>query len=113
MPRTPPRPCRFPGCPGLCETGVYCPAHAQYYATDRVRGGAAVRGYDRRWREARARYLRLHPLCAECLRAHKAEPATVVDHIVPHRGDPKLFWDERNWQPLCKPCHDRKTGRGR
>jgi 5-methylcytosine-specific restriction protein A len=19
--------------------------------------------------------------------------ATVVDHIVPHRGDPKLFWD--------------------
>lgn len=32
--------------------------------------------------------------------------ATVVDHIVPHRGDPVLFWDERNWQPLCKRCHD-------
>ena len=36
--------------------------------------------------------------------------ATVVDHIIPHRGDRILFWDQNNWQPLCKPCHDRKTG---
>ena len=36
---------------------------------------------------------------------------TVVDHIVPHRGDQKLFWDKSNWQPLCKACHDRKTWR--
>ena len=35
--------------------------------------------------------------------------ATVVDHIVPHRGDPKLFWDTDNWQALCKQCHDHKT----
>ena len=35
--------------------------------------------------------------------------ATVVDHIIPHKGDQKLFWDTRNWQPLCKPCHDKKT----
>jgi 5-methylcytosine-specific restriction protein A len=20
-----------------------------------------------------------------------------------------LFWDEGNWQPLCKSCHDHKT----
>ncbi|WP_400245601.1 HNH endonuclease [Niallia sp. JL1B1071] len=39
----------------------------------------------------------------------KLEKATVVDHIVPHRGDQDLFWDETNWQPLCKSCHDRKT----
>lgn len=32
--------------------------------------------------------------------------ATVVDHIVPHGGDLKLFWDVKNWQPLCKKCHD-------
>ena len=25
------------------------------------------------------------------------------------RGDPKIFWDRSNWQPLCKKCHDRKT----
>ena len=32
--------------------------------------------------------------------------ATVVDHIIPHRGDKTLFWDETNWQSLCKTCHD-------
>jgi 5-methylcytosine-specific restriction protein A len=36
-------------------------------------------------------------------------PATVVDHIVPHRGNQKLFWDRKNWQSLCKTHHDRKT----
>ena len=35
--------------------------------------------------------------------------ATVVDHIIPHRGDQKLFWDQNNWQALCKSCHDKKT----
>ena len=28
--------------------------------------------------------------------------ASVVDHVVPHKDDPVLFWDEANWQPLCK-----------
>lgn len=37
-------------------------------------------------------------------------PATVVDHIVPHRGDYYLMWSDNNWQALCKSCHDRKTG---
>ena len=36
-------------------------------------------------------------------------PATVVDHIIPHKGDMDIFWDEDNWQPLCKRCHDQKT----
>jgi len=30
----------------------------------------------------------------------------VADHRRPHRGDERLFWDERNLQCLCKPCHD-------
>jgi hypothetical protein len=21
-----------------------------------------------------------------------------LDHIIPHKGDPVLFWDEKNWQ---------------
>ena len=58
------------------------------------------------------RFLRRNPLCVECLKRGRIAPATVVDHIVPHRGDEKLFWDERNWQALCKACHDRKTGSG-
>ena len=44
MPKTPKRPCRYPGCPHLCEKGIYCEEHSDYSA-DRLRGGAAARGY--------------------------------------------------------------------
>ncbi|MEG0126599.1 MAG: HNH endonuclease signature motif containing protein [Clostridia bacterium] len=111
MPRSPKRPCRYLGCPNLCDSGVYCKDHLDHSA-DRLRGGANERGYDSRWRKARTLYLRKHPLCAECRRNGVLTPATVVDHIVPHRGDERLFWDEANWQPLCKTCHDQKTGKG-
>ncbi len=77
-----------------------------------MRGGADARGYDARWRRMRKAFLQRHPLCVECMKEGKVTPATVVDHIVPHRGDPRLFWDVKNWQPLCKGCHDRKTGSG-
>ena len=39
----------------------------------------------------------------------KITEATVVDHIIPHRGDMKLFWDKSNWQPLCEHHHNVKT----
>lgn len=77
-----------------------------------MRGGADARGYDARWRKARALFLQKHPLCVFCQAEGKLVPATVVDHAIPHRGDPRLFWDEKNWQPLCKDCHDQKTGKG-
>jgi 5-methylcytosine-specific restriction enzyme A len=32
--------------------------------------------------------------------------ATVVDHIRPHKGDPRLFWNSTNLQSLCKKHHD-------
>lgn len=38
--------------------------------------------------------------------------AEVVDHIIPHRGDMKLFWDPNNWQGLTKADHDCKTALG-
>ena len=112
MPKHPKRPCRYPGCPNLCESGTYCPEHSAE-SPDRLRGSAAERGYDAKWRRARKLFLQRHPLCANCLSQGVLTPATVVDHIVPHRGDHRLFWDEQNWQPLCKSCHDRKTGSGR
>ncbi|QMV26846.1 hypothetical protein GRI33_07920 [Brucella sp. BO3] len=58
------------------------------------------------WRKARKEYLTLHPYCAMC-----GKPATVVDHITPHRGNQQLFWWRGNWQALCKPCHDRHKQR--
>lgn len=66
---------------------------------------AADRGYDHRWRKARAGFLRDNPLCVYCLREGRVEVATVVDHITAHRGDMRLFWDEANWQALCTSCH--------
>ena len=107
MPRKPQRPCRHPGCPNLSD-GVYCAAHKSQY----MRENAAQRGYGSRWKVARKHFLDRHPLCVECLKNGKMTPATVVDHIVPHRGDPRLFWDNANWQALCKSCHDHKTGTG-
>lgn len=79
---------------------------------DRARGTAAQRGYDSKWRNARLGFLRKHPLCVHCHAEGKVGVATEVDHIVPHRGDKKLFWDRKNWQGLCKPHHSRKTGQG-
>lgn len=73
---------------------------------DKWRGSAASRGYGSRWQKARATYLTNHPLCVCHLANGRVEPATVVDHVVPHQGDQKLFWDTGNWQPLCQPCHD-------
>lgn len=70
---------------------------------------AARRGYDRDWQAARLGFLADHPCCRRCGERGRVAEATVVDHVVPHRGDPVLFWDRANWQPLCKPCHDRKT----
>ena len=111
MPKAPKRPCRYPGCPNLCDKGVYCSQHMRF-SSDRMRGGAKARGYDSRWRKARAAFLQRNPLCNECIKHGRLTPATVVDHVIPHRGDQKLFWDEANWQALCKSCHDRKTGNG-
>ena len=112
LPKAPPRPCRYPGCPGFCAPGqVFCNDHIMW-SGDHLRGNADARGYDAMWRKARKAFLQAHPLCVECMKAGRLTPATVVDHVVPHRGDVKLFWDEGNWQALCKACHGKKTGLG-
>lgn len=113
MPIKAPTPCRHPGCPALLTKPGYCDKHLQSIRRqqDSWRGSAASRGYGSRWRKARAAYLARHPLCAQCARKGRIAAASVVDHIVPHKGDQALFWDVANWQPLCKPCHDAKTAR--
>jgi 5-methylcytosine-specific restriction protein A len=63
--------------------------------------------YGKRWFKARLQHLAKEPLCRRHLRLGQTVAATVVDHIKPHKGDARLFWDRANWQSLCKPCHDR------
>lgn len=71
----------------------------------------AQRGYGNKWQQARKGYLRKHPLCRMCEAKGLIVAATVVDHIKPHRGDMKVFWNSSNWQPLCKLCHDSDKAR--
>ena len=108
MPYKPKTPCRHPGCANLVPQGTkYCDAHRSLHPEENH--SAAGRGYNSRWYKVSRQFLFVHPLCAECLKSGKYVRATVVDHIVPHRGDKALFWDQNNWQALCKRCHDRKT----
>jgi 5-methylcytosine-specific restriction protein A len=65
--------------------------------------------YGRDWRRARLAYLADHPLCRKCEHDGYLKPATEVDHRIPHKGDLDLFWDQGNWQGLCRTCHSRKT----
>ena len=103
MPKKCKHPCSYPGCPNLTDSR-YCKIHKQ---PDRP--SAAKRGYNSKWRRLSKQYLRKHPMCVRCLQQGRYVPATVVDHIIPHRGNLALMWDESNWQALCKPCHDKKT----
>ncbi len=80
---------------------------AERASADRDRRGTRhEQGYTNDWHRARTRYLSEHPLCVMGQARGRISPANVVDHIIPHRGDEVLFWDETNWQALCAPCHN-------
>jgi len=112
MPYKPARPCRQPGCPGLTNdhTG-YCDKHKPQVLKQQnsERPSANERGYTYRWHKVSRLYLQANPLCAECLKEGRTTAASVVDHIKPHKGNQALFWDENNWQSMCRPHHDKKT----
>ena len=96
MPSRPKTPCKHPGCAALVPYGTkYCETHKPMHPEE-VRS-ASSRGYGSAWQKAR--------------KAFRYVKATDVDHIVPHRGDQKLFWDRSNWQALCHRHHSMKTRR--
>jgi 5-methylcytosine-specific restriction protein A len=98
--------CRNSRCPryavrnGLCKE---CHAAIQ----QRLSGnGLGLRPNNRRFLWMRRAFLNEHPICTTpgC-----NQPATVLDHVEPHRGDAGLFWNQRNWQGLCVHCHGVKS----
>lgn len=105
--------CNYSGCNTLIDVGQrYCDKHkVESRQYDKYRGTSTERGYNGKWRKARNKFLKDNPLCIECLKDNTIEPATVVDHIKPHKGDMGLFWDKDNWQALCKKHHDIKTAK--
>jgi len=110
MPLAMARACATLGCdqPAPCRTHQHQPR--QRY--NQQRGSASSRGYIYRWTKARLGHLDAHPLCVECHQQGYITAATEVDHIIPHRGDQHLFWDQSNWQSLCRRHHAAKTLRG-
>jgi 5-methylcytosine-specific restriction enzyme A len=107
---SPPRWC--PRCQVAHAAGCEAALRARRRQSDAVRGTAAQRGYGAKWQKLSKAYLLAHAVCVVCAADGVVRVATVVDHTTPHRGNQALFWDRKNWQPLCKHCHDAKTARG-
>ena len=123
----PKKPCMRPGCPNLVDRGKegYCDDHRSSRCSVRneeKRKESDDRAlYNWQWAKYSKARLRRDPLCIG-LRLVPGGPivintheegvvvaATLTDHIVPHKGDRKLFWDTKNHQSGCKTCHDVKT----
>src|SRR5678815_3243460 len=111
MPNAPLRPCPMSGCPELTRGGR-CAHHQQEQRrlTDAARADVPWRKWYFRepWKTWRLQFLRANPLCCECQVEGRIEAATIVDHIIPHKGDWSLFSDHANWSALCKRHHDHK-----
>ena len=107
MPSRPLRPCSYPGCPELVKAG-YCDAHKRtqpdYHIPEHQRMYNSAR-----WKRMRKAQLTREPWCKGCLEQGVCTVATDVDHITPHRGSERLFYDAENLQSLCRSCHSRKT----
>lgn len=106
MPWSPKTICCYPGCQTLSH-GRYCPDHQRKVSKEQ--NDKSSKMYTYQWRKSSKAFLQEHPLCTQCQRDGRLIPATEVDHIIPHGGNRKLFWNKKNWQPLCKSCHSRKT----
>lgn len=96
--------CRFPRCPRYAEPGRgFCSVHIRERHHPTTNTGN-LRPSNTRFRWMRDAFMRSHPFCAQC-----GDLATILDHVVPHRGIARLFWDQANWQSLCTKCHGIKT----
>ena len=106
--------CKAPGCKNLAAyPDRYCEHHKALENPEQGQflGGNYnyPTGYESlynsvKWRETSKNFLKVNDTCCRC-----GGRATVLDHIIPHRGNEALFWDESNWQPLCAKCHQLKT----
>jgi len=106
MPDAALHPCLHPRCASYATAAHgYCIEHAKQDKARRTYSKLSPN--HRRFRRERHSFLLRHPLCAMC----KSEPASILDHRIPHRGNAVLFWDQANWQALCVACHGTKTAR--
>jgi 5-methylcytosine-specific restriction endonuclease McrA len=60
------------------------------------------------WQIRRLWQLQREPFCRKCLQSNRHTIANTADHIIPHRGDKRLFWSRSNLQSLCEVHHGEK-----
>ena len=105
VPRSPKKPCAYPGCPRLTDKR-FCPEHEKL-DRDRYnkyeRSPDVNRKYGRAWKRIRDRYAAAHPLCEQCLKEGRLTPVEEVHHILPiSQGGTH---DASNLMSLCQSCH--------
>jgi len=92
----------------------------QHKTGKQLSGRAAYRNLykSKRWQQLRKEMLSKQKWCQCPHHKGKFVPGEVVDHIIPHKGDTKLFFDRNNLQVLSASCHNgpkqssEKGGRG-
>lgn len=119
MPISAKRPCRYPGCGVLTDSG-YCEAHKRERSAgkfgDQRRGSRHDRGYGTAWDKLRKLIMiRDSGLCQPCLKTGRVAEAKQVDHIINkedwkrQHGSLAGVDDDSNLQAICIECHKAKT----
>ena len=103
------KPCRYPRCPNVIQSGQYCEKHKdeepRAFGNKREPKNAF---YDSKaWRQARSAKLAFDPICERCGR----KAATVVHHKQKFREHPELAFTLSNLESVCESCHNRETAR--
>ena len=110
MPYKPKRPCSYPGCAKLADSGQYCTEHKKLmdkHYNKYQRDPEHNKRYGRAWKRIRDRYIKAHPLCEQCQKNGYITPAEEVHHILPlSKGGGN---ETNNLMALCKSCHSRIT----
>ena len=116
MPKSARRACTQSGCPAFSCDQDGCIKRKQGFHKPKTidtsgRGSLSRdKAYNTaRWAKVRHNQMTKSPLCQRCLSFGLTTLATDSDHVLPHRGDPKLMWDANNLQSLCRSCHSVKT----
>ena len=108
--------CMTPMCGKVTNQGHYCTQcrERKTKQTNRIRGEVSDLGFykEKRWRDTSRYILQKEPLCRTCMAQGNVTEAKHVDHIMPIKQGGKRY-DEDNLQPLCIPCHNRKTKKER
>lgn len=111
MPRSPKKPCAYPGCPRLTHDR-FCEEHTK--ATNKQyerfeRPYKSSERYGGKWRAVRDRYIQQHPICEDCIEYGIFPPgkSQEVHHIKPKSQGGTDHPD--NLRALCKSCHSRHT----